>query len=46
MILAYAYERADGGLVAVDLVEEVSPPVKGGGEAGGFFESNFIETST
>ncbi len=26
MILAYAYERADGGLVAVDLVEEIPHP--------------------
>jgi len=49
MILAYAYERHDGGLVAVDLVEEVSsPPVKGGGEAGGLVSDKkiFIEKST
>jgi leucyl-tRNA synthetase len=49
MILAYAYERADGSLVAVDMVEEVSiPPVKGGGEAEVFASDKkiFIETST
>ncbi len=48
MILAYAYEREDGGLVAVDLVEEVNLPVKGVSReaGGGFFESSFIEKST
>ncbi len=46
MILAYAYERADGGLIAVDLVEEVRHPIKGESKAGDFFESDFIEKST
>ncbi len=43
MILAYAYERADGGLVAVDLVEEIphpNPLLKGEGA------KIFVEKST
>ena len=40
MILAYAYERADGGLVAVDLVEEVLSPLGRRAQGGSIFDPN------
>ena len=45
MILAYAYERGDGGLIAVDLVEEIPNPLlkEGTPKGGEIFVSGKME---